>query len=783
MKQQINKFNSVINEKQTEMVLRNVRERQDAGELLTIDQVNQAITEGLREIKSRGKIIVEVPANAGEILNSENFKEFFKFASQDIEVLFAETDQTEQSVGQMAEIIDSQLRNIDYQLGQLKSEAIERKIKIPPGSGWSKIIRDSFDRGYGQLLGRAELPYNLFKDPRTGIIHDGEDNSIKADARIDRVSKQLTLPETEIEEVGFKNIQLITSGELASTQGDLVFDTEDTIKYAINKDNGTFWSEFIFNSTQLLGVAQATIKQIGGPTSNTGSITLNLSGIKTPEKQNYFVKVIDADDPQNIIYNCYSDLQQQSKINVCKWDRGRRCHWNYEDYYSLSCTNSNCSRYTKEQLTTISGVGDLEDGYKYDTGVDIIFDSNVKAGQIWRVQIEPSGEVGATVNTELTLSRPGNINWIEIDPISNSPFELQKISYNKPGTSGLITIIEQDILVEDKVRFDFQSIEAEKLYLTFNQKNYQSIDYQLRPKNVATAEILSLRDQEKDVNIDDFYKVDMENLLLDYVPDGPLKSSIVSRTGAPHELKGYLYQVGAFHINCGYTAYADAAVAVTKRIKAVQPRMIAIQGNIEPGYTYSSNVSQEELGTIEFSIIKQNYDENNILINTDDFPLPNVNDNGYIVERLFIDNTRKGTLRFATEDISKIEVLSLGRTLTSSEYESITSAAARPETTITIKRQDVAETAIILVWYKPLTGVYLNQGQTLLLADNRNKQLSLSNLKYIVVADNKTANRTIETSNIFMRIILRRNNPKIYNTPGLRDYQLYISENDPGRFF
>src|SRR2546422_5522989 len=49
----------------------------------------------------------------------------------------------------IASIINSQIIRLEFSLGQLKSKLIEKKVKIPPGSGWSILLRDSFDQGYG----------------------------------------------------------------------------------------------------------------------------------------------------------------------------------------------------------------------------------------------------------------------------------------------------------------------------------------------------------------------------------------------------------------------------------------------------------------------------------------------------------------------------------------------------------------------------------------------------------------------------------------------------------
>lgn len=247
-------------------------------------------------------------------------------------------------------------------------------------------------------------------------------------------------------------------------------------------------------------------------------------------------------------------------------------------------------------------------------------------------------------------------------------------------------------------------------------------------------------------------------------------------------MEGYLYQFGFFNILCGLSEYADTAISVSTAIRATTPRVFGIEANQQDDQILSSGLLQENNGTLEFSLVKFNYDQNGILINIDDIPMPYISGN-LITERLFIDNNNEGYLRFAHSSIDSINVLTLNTELESDEYIATTVNEAIPRTKIKIDRNDVSETSIIIVQYKPRVDINLNRSGTLKLVDNSSKQVAWYNLDYLITASSKSANRSISYCDLYLRMILRRNSPDLYKTPSVEDYRLLISESDPGRFF
>ena len=777
----LDKFRSKVSAKQTELILRKLVKKQEDGEIRSDEELRKELATQIGAVTGGGLITLEIPVLPWNMVESERFKTFFDDLGMDIEVLFIEVDSTEEILAGLANNVESHLRGLQFEIGNLRSEIIRRRLRRPPGSGWSTIQRDSFDSGYGKLLDRAELSVDLFYDDRTGYSQNTENIPIKSDARIEGTAKKLTLPETGNTVIGFKQARLLW--ENGTTQGDIVIENSIEPYKIIDGGLDTFWSHTIGSEYPLLGTPTAEAIQIAGSTLENNSITVNISGLKDPQSHDYYFRIVGFSGtfPQ---YACMATTEDFTGP-ICKSDRDGHCQWNYTNQYSNNCVNRNCSRYFPDLLVISGGVGVLEDGYKYDTGAQLVFQnlSGLYAGQTWRIPVSSSENIGAKIVLELMLSKPTKINWIELEPMVSSPFQITSVEYTRQGDTTREQIISGEIQVLDRIRLDFKSIEADRIYLTLLQETYDIADLNLRPKQQAIQKIDDFITRINKPSIEEFYNVEIESILADFLPNGILSRMLENQTTKPQEVAGYFYTFGLFEVNCGLTSYADTAIAVAQDLRVVTPRVFGVQANLEPDIVYASGIESGQNGTIEFSAVKFNYDKNNVLINIDDFPVPFLSSERTITERLFIDRNKIGNLRFASKLISSVEIVSNSKTLSTSEYEAKEVYVPMLKTQITILDPAVVNDSIILVTYTPAFGISLNEARTLSIEDNRTQLLSLSEVPGLVVSAAKSANREIQYADVYLRVILRRNDLDIYGSPGLRDYQFLISESDEGRFF
>jgi hypothetical protein len=775
----LDKFRTRIDAKQTELILRKLVKKQEDGEIRNDDELRAALSEMLKAVANAGFITLEIPVKPWEKIESERFQAFFDSLGMDIETLFVEVDHTEDVLSGLTQNVVTQLRNLSFALGNLRSEVVARRLRRTPGSGWSTILRDSFDSGYGKLLGRAELSVDLFYDDRTGYSQDNENVPIKSDARIQGIAKKLTLPETGNNVIGFKRSRLLW--EAGTTQSNIPVDNTIETYRMIDGQSDTFWSYIVGSEYPFLGTPESEIVQIAGTELSGNSIGINLSGLKDPQAHEYYIRIVGFSGtiPQYVCLASPEDFAGPT----CSFDLGNRCQWNYTNQYSTNCANRNCSRYSPD-LPVLSGFrGILDDGFGYDTGAIINFNSlsGIYAGQTWRVGITPSGIQGAQICLELTLTKSTKINWIEIDPVTTSPVSIVSVEYTRQGDTTRQSIIDSSVQVLDRIRLDFAAIEADKIFLTVRQETYEQSDLHLRPEQQAIKKIDSFITRVNAPSIEEFYDVELESLLTHYLPNGPLRRSVEKISVKPQEVKGNFYAFGLFEVNCGLTSHADTAIAVAKEQRVLTPRMFGVQSNLEPDITYASGLQPGQNGTIEFSAVKFNYDKNNTLINIDDFPIPLLASDGTITERFFVDGAGQGYLRFAAKSISEIYIVN--ENLNTSDYSSENLNTPLLKTQVTITDPVITEDSILLVTYVPQFGVFLNEGKTLSIEDNSDMTLSISEVPALVVAAAKTSNRKIQYADVFLRMILRRNDLDIYGSPGLRDYQFLIGESDEGRFF
>jgi hypothetical protein len=231
----------------------------------------------------------------------------------------------------------------------------------------------------------------------------------------------------------------------------------------------------------------------------------------------------------------------------------------------------------------VSGLtGPLEDGYRYNTGAKVTFAnlSGIYAGQTWRVSVEPSGTAGAQICLELTLTKATKINWIEIDPVVTSPFFLTKVEYTRQGDATRRSITEGLVQVLDKIRLDFKATEADKIYLTLLQETFDRADLHLKSNQQAIQMIDKMMGSNTVPSIEEFYNIELEAVLTDYLANGPLRKAVENMSVKPKEVKGNFYSFGIFEVNCGLTSYSDTAIAIAKELRVLTPRMFGLQSNL-----------------------------------------------------------------------------------------------------------------------------------------------------------------------------------------------------------
>ena len=772
----IQKFRSVISAERSEKIFRELIKKQESGEIRSEAQLREELEKQIKLVNERGKITFEIPVQPGEVIASEDMSDFFKMVATDIDILFVEVDSTDEILTRQAEVIATQIQSLRFAMGQLKAEGIQKKIRIKPGAGFTIIARDSFDKGYSDLASRAEVPYDLFKDVRSAEdAVTGEAIPIQADARVEGIGRKLILPSATHKRIGFKDIKII---EANSTQGTLPIDNIYPIFNAIDGKQDSFWSYTVGTKWPQLGTPTVDITRIQG-TSGLDP-TISFSGLKDPRPHSYYVKVVGWSG----IYPLIASIPTpESYIGpICQYDTGLRCYWNYDQQYSQNCINSNCSRYETDVHVVASGTIPLLDGYKYDTGATLGWTnfSGLSVGTAFKITNELSGVVGTDLELQLTLTTPSNINWIELDPVIDAPFKITKVEYTKPTETDRRSVTSGIINVEDRIRIDIPKIEVEKIFLTINQPNYRKSRLITNPKNIALNQIEAIKNSFTEPTTNDFASVNLQILMEEFARHPDVREILVQNSWTPEINDGYFYQVGLFEVDCGLSSYSENAIAVSKERRVRTPTMFGVQANLEPGISIA--VSGADVGSFEFSIIKVNFDEQGELLNIQDFPLPLVS-GGLIVERLYIDDTNQGQLRFAATSISGIEDLANSRTLTSTEFSLSTSIETAPKSLVTIDRSDIGPANVLIVTYVPKYGIYLDNNKTLTLEDNSNFQLSINEVQAVVTAEPKISNRSINFSDIYTRIIIRRNDNDSFNTPKLRDYQVLISEQDLSRFF
>ena len=199
-------------------------------------------------------------------------------------------------------------------------------------------------------------------------------------------------------------------------------------------------------------------------------------------------------------------------------------------------------------------------------------------------------------------------------------------------------------------------------------------------------------------------------------------------------------------------------------------------------------MSGSTAGTWEFDVIKYNYDSESSLINVQEIPYP-IFVSGFIKERLFLDSDNIGTLRFAADSLNSITdvtgntFISLTRrTVLSSGVQLSTTRAVKPVSSVKITNPDIGPQNTLVVEYTPRYNIFLLDDRTATLADNRDSENSLSSMPVLIKASPYINNKTVDTSDMYLRIIIRRNATDSFVSPKLTDVSLMVGESDLDRF-
>lgn len=293
-----------------------------------------------------------------------------------------------------------------------------------------------------------------------------------------------------------------------------------------------------------------------------------------------------------------------------------------------------------------------------DSDINNIVDNTLGTYWVYNTMLSQPPNEGVITKLELSLSTSQTINYLELLPIAENTIELIGIGI-LDANNQFQSILTQAVPVKTVNKFYFNSITAQKVYLSFRNKNYsysQYVEVEHTPFNViqndltvnSNSEIIGLQivsDQVADVRILDTLQVSNPEISQAF----------------------YSYLIGFDNINVGFNQFKEFSffISPSKTIRNLGQLGLYSTEKLAMGSINSVNTEYVESpqdptaylhGNIEYYLIKKDFDINNKLIDSNTIPLLPINKAQIFYERLLLNEKAAptdvfpsvGTLQFFT---------------------------------------------------------------------------------------------------------------------------------------
>jgi hypothetical protein len=241
----------------------------------------------------------------------------------------------------------------------------------------------------------------------------------------------------------------------------------------------------------------------------------------------------------------------------------------------------------------------------------------------------------AKIRLQLNIDTERDINYLEIEPVSDKGLILEAIDYEDSALN-IQSISNTDVDLNQPVRVNFQRVSVGKVFLTFRNENAIPTDFEYNP-DVQELSYL-LHNQQPGGDTPDLSGI--SEVLNDIVPSPTVKDIVGILTKDRFEFSGYSYLFGLDNVRVGLSLYDRESIYVSqsKRVEDLgqvylttdETRPVASSVTATPSNTtttYDGTDSNFYFSSIEYWVIKRDVDSEGNVIATNRYPiLPRTND-------------------------------------------------------------------------------------------------------------------------------------------------------------
>jgi len=395
---------------------------------------------------------------------------------------------------------------------------------------------------------------------------------------------------------------------------------------------------------------------------------------------------------------------------------------------------------------------------------------------------EPEGVI---MKLELQLAGMQEVNFIELEPATLFQFSLFEMDYI--DASGSLRHIPLDEVVLDRPRrLNFSKITTNTIILSFRQRTYIRARYSFNADTQSYERIVA----QDPITLEDVDFTSVEQELSDLIDSANLKAAIgVTQAGFQFDdVDMFEYIAGFDNIRVGLNQYNERGIYVGSKLESPRPGVLGLQVNAQRNL---HEVLGYPIDSLEFTVYKQNFDSSGNFVDTEVFNVPPVSETSMSHERMLLSDRTAlpndtGVLRFYPDVTKPFKIFRDGTELTiGSDYQVSGDSGVSYQSVLNpilhnpggqfhdFKVQIIgpASTSIYTASYTPLYNVYVNSGRTATLVNG--------NLINFVLE--RTTN-SVDRSEMYLIITLRRNFTDVTRTPELRDYSFLVGSVDKEKF-
>lgn len=416
----------------------------------------------------------------------------------------------------------------------------------------------------------------------------------------------------------------------------------------------------------------------------------------------------------------------------------------------------------------------------------------------------------AKLKIVLEFSIQKDLNYVEIEPITDKGFVLESLDY-EDTLLGVSNISNEDIGSSSSFRLNFQKVSTSKLFLTFRNENFVPVDFKYSPEGV------DLFQQAVDQPVGGFsLNINgLSNVFENTVQSSTIKDILGIIPRDKFTFSGYAYSFGFDNIRAGLSLYSDDSIYISAPLRVKQPvgQLYLTSSETRPvagsvyntpsntDVTYDGNDSDFYFSSLEYWVVKRDYDKDKNIIQTSRFPLiprGNVRINH---ERLLLTtksnvssriNDVGQTVLFTDRVVGNVKLYRNGSLITYGiDWEDISSLSNKTPNSGTpmafnIKINNPVIGDIYTVSYTPM---YSNsRGIPKVLSEFTGSGIDVVDMKgnlsvrYVdnntIILNERSVYKNINESDIFLCIILRNNSSRKALSAVVEQFDLFIGIKD-----